>query len=154
MEILGITGVRRVNDEQQKQVRLEMLQLFAVAGELRVHVGDAAGVDFLAWRLASIYCVVHNRRTELPGRVQGAERSARMVRALAAEGGVLHAWPNKPAPEGLTPARSWPKGAEGSGTWGTIALAVGLGLEVVLHPLVKLELPEWLTHRQTVLIGR
>jgi hypothetical protein len=153
MEILGITGVRRLNDEQRMQVQRELMQLFAVGGELRVHVGDAAGVDFLAWRLAPQYCMVHNRKTELPGRAQGAERSARMVKALAAESGILHAWPNKPAPDGLTPARSWPKGADGSGTWGTIALAVGLGLEVVVHPLIEdLALPEWLNCKQTVLI--
>ena len=57
-----------------------------------------------------------------------------MVKALAAENGVLHAWPNKSAPPELQPSRSWPKGAQGSGTWGTIALAVGLGLTCAVAP--------------------
>jgi hypothetical protein len=76
-----------------------------------------------------------------------------MVKAALAAGATLHAWPNKPAPVGLKPAKSWPKGAEGSGTWGTIALAVGLRLTVELHPLAELgELPDWVKPKQLALL--
>jgi hypothetical protein len=73
-----------------------------------------------------------------------AERSTRMVKAIATAGGTLHAWANKPAPQGLKPAKNW-RSANGSGTWGTVALAHGLGVKVELHWLAdELEAPEWL----------
>jgi hypothetical protein len=76
---------------------------------------------------------------------QLAARSTKLVKALAAKGGMLHAWANKLAPEGLKPSKCW-KCASGSGTWGTVALAVGLGVKVELHWLGEERVkPEWLS---------
>lgn len=155
MCVIGVTGSRDLTAVQEAQVRVDLCWLLEMGAPVRVHVGDARGVDDVAWGLAIVghdLRTYHTRR-DLPGRAACAERSTRMVRALAAEGGVLHAWPNKPAPPDLRPSKSWPKGAKGSGTWGTISLAYGLGVPVVIHPLVDgVQLPEWVQCKQGVLL--
>jgi hypothetical protein len=141
MAVIGVTGARKLTTEQIEQVRYEVWEIDRAGNEW--HVGDAAGVDEVArhW--------VENGRVEvyeIAGREKWhyAERSARMVKAIAARGGELHAWINKPAPGLLKPAKNW-KGANGSGTWGTVAMARGLGLKVVAHWLEDgIEAPEWL----------
>jgi hypothetical protein len=141
--MIAVTGPRQLTPVQAVQAAAELRQLLTPRTTL--HVGDAAGLDALARELATGPVNLFEKNPALPMRAQGAERSTRMVKALATTGGVLHAWTNKPAPPGLKPSKTWPTGAEGSGTWGTVALAVGLGLSVELHPLVDLgELPAWL----------
>jgi hypothetical protein len=141
--MIAITGPRKLTPAQATQTAAQLRELLTPRTVLLA--GDAAGLDALARELATGEVVLYEVKQSLPERARFAERSTRMVKALAATGGTLHAWPNKPAPAKLKPAKSWPAGAEGSGTWGTIALAVGLGLRVELHPLAELgELPEWL----------
>jgi hypothetical protein len=75
-----------------------------------------------------------------------------MVEAIAACGGTLYAWINKPCPDGVKPCKKW-MSAKGSGTWGTIALAVGLGVPVVVHTLeTQIALPDWLDQKQLTLL--
>jgi hypothetical protein len=69
-----------------------------------------------------------------------------MIRALAAAGGTLHAWPNKPCPVGVT-RHKW----QGSGTWGTARYAMALGVPVVWHKLGRFELPDWAVEQQATL---
>jgi hypothetical protein len=141
---IAVTGPRHLTPAQLAKAKRELRELLTPATHLQV--GDAAGLDALALKLATGGVTLHQKNPTLPWQAQGAERSTRMVKALAQDGGSLHAWPNKPAPSGLKPSRTWPVGAGGSGTWGTIALAIGLGLKVELHPLADLgELPEWLS---------
>jgi hypothetical protein len=141
--MIAVTGPRQLTPLQAAQAVAKLRQLLTLKTTL--YVGDAAGLDALAKELATGSVTLFEKNPALPVRAQGAERSTRMVKALAIAGGVLHAWPNKSAPLGLKPSKTWPTGAVGSGTWGTIALAVGLGLRVELHPLVDLgELPVWL----------
>ena len=141
MAVIGVTGARKLTTEQVEQVKYEVWELDHAGNEW--HIGDAAGVDEVArnWVVngeLNIYEVTGSEKWNY------AERSTRMVKAIAAAGGTLHAWANKPAPTGLKPAKNW-KGANGSGTWGTVALAKGLGVSVELHWLVDgLEAPEWL----------
>ena len=153
MNTLGVTGPRHLTEDQREQA---LWELDALTRCRTWHIGDATGLDQLACYVAQrngVITELHQKNPQLAWRVQGAERSTRMIKALALAGGALHAWPNKPAPEGLHPAKTWPKNAAGSGTWGTIALAVGLGLPVQLHPLAELgELPEWLQQRQLSLL--
>ncbi len=145
---IAITGVRKfggVSEKGRQQARQVRLELEAIEAEVW-HVGDADGVDQLARAIAPSgdRLKVYYKKPELPHRAQGAERSTRMIKALAITGGTLHAWVNKPAPDGLKPGKSWGR-AQGSGTWGTVALAVGHGLEVVLHPLTEDAIaPDWL----------
>jgi hypothetical protein len=75
---------------------------------------------------------------------QLAARSTKLVKALAENNGTLIAFANKSCPEGLKPSRCW-KCASGSGTWGTVALAVGFGVKVELHWLGEERVkPDWL----------
>lgn len=136
----AVTGPRALTQQQTQQAKSDLARLTG-----HCHAGDALGLDTLAHQ-AAISSTRYDKNPALPHRAQGAERSTRMLRAARAAGcTVLHAWPNKPAPLGLKPAKSWPNGANGSGTWGTIAMAVGLGMRVELHPLADVgELPEWL----------
>lgn len=153
---IAISGVRNyggVSEEGRKRARQVRLELEALKAEVW-HVGDADGVDQLARALAPSgdRLKVYYKNSELPHRAQGAERSTRMIKALAATGGTLHAWVNKPAPYGLKPGKSWGR-AQGSGTWGTVALAVGHGLNVVLHPLTDDAIaPDWLKPAQLTLL--
>lgn len=149
MEI-GVTGPRVLSEIQAEVARRDLGRIMATG--VKLHVGDAEGLDALALAVA-VQCrpVVYVKNSKLPWKAQGAERSTRMVKALASAGGVLYAWPNKPAPKTLAPSRCWPRGADGSGTWGTIALAHGLGVAVELHPLIAMDLPSWLKTGQMAL---
>jgi hypothetical protein len=150
MHAIAVTGPRKLTPEQAKQAEQDLRHLLNTGAPRQVHVGDAAGIDALVAYLATTHdLTTHYKNRNLPPRAQGAERSTRMVKALAATGGTLHAWPNKPAPAQLKPSSTWPKNAEGSGTWGTVALAVGLGVKVELHPLTEAAIaPDWLTQNQ------
>lgn len=151
MNVIAVSGVRRLDRGQSARVITELRELSAD----HWHVGDAEGVDRLARLTAQAkeqLLTTHHKDTRLPYKVQGAERSTRMIKALAATGGTLHAWVNKPAPAGLKPGKTWGK-AQGSGTWGTVALAVGYGLEVELHPLTEDAIaPGWMKTAQLVLL--
>lgn len=152
MNTIAITGPRQLTAEQREKALQELKQLSHCPCWF---VGDATGLDALAQTVAQAHDLnlqVYEKRSDLPHRAQGAERSTRMVKALANMCGTLHAWPNKPVPLKLRPSRSWPTGAAGSGTWGTIALAVGLGLPIELHPLTEIELPQWLVDKQLTLL--
>jgi hypothetical protein len=157
MHHIAVTGPRRLNLDEHQAVIRDVRGLILCEGPRPVlHVGDALGVDAIA-RGFGRYTTMHLYSTEvgnrnLPQAAKLANRSARMVRELAAWRGTLHAWPNKPAPAGLRPARNWPRGANGSGTWGTIALAVGLGVPVELHWLCAEIPPEWMTTQQMALL--
>lgn len=75
-------------------------------------------------------------------RAQFAARAAAMVRALAAAPApVLVCWPAVPASPAARPARSWV--SCGSGTWSEAALAVGLGVSVVVFLPPGQSPPSW-----------
>lgn len=141
MRLIGVTGPRSIGYSQRQAVRQDCRKLLANCGEITLYTGDATGVDAVARQVAratGVAVLLFERRGAQRWHFQ--ERSKRMVEALALGRGTLHAWPNKPAPAGITPQR-W----QGSGTWGSIRYAVALGVPVELHPLAELgELPEWL----------
>ena len=143
--IIGVTGPRVLTPQQQHQASQDLKALTTTATAL--HAGDALGLDALARAIATSSSVPlheHNTQGRRPWQLQ--QRSKRLVEALAAAGGTLHAWPNKPCPAGLTPS-SW----KGSGTWGTVRYAVALGVPVELHPLAEFVRPEWLAQKQLAL---
>lgn len=152
MKCIAIAGPRKLNAVQADQVRRDLTRLYGGAAQV-VHVGDADGVDMWARTLAYGHDVrMHFIKAELPNRARYAERTTRMVVALAQDGGILHAWPNKPCPPELRPSARWPKGADGSGTWGAVALAIGLGLPVQMHPLAEVPEPQWMLTVQPSLL--
>ena len=152
MQTIAVTGPRQLTAHQRVKALSDLQRLKTYPNWL---VGDASGLDALARSIGQTHHLnlqIYEKRSELPHRAQGAERSTRMVKALAVLQGSLHAWPNKPAPHQLMPSRNWPMGATGSGTWGTIALAVGLGIPVELHPLIEIDIPSWLQSEQLTLL--
>jgi hypothetical protein len=154
MTTVGISGARKLSPKQAQQVRRELTELMRGWEVTHCHVGDAAGVDAIACDVATraprVKLVLYEIRSR--ERWAYAERSTRMVKGLAAEGGTLHAWVNKPCPPGLSKSKTW-KGASGSGTWGTVALAVGHGLKVELHWLTEpQEEPDWMIEKQLSLV--
>ncbi len=71
-----------------------------------------------------------------------ARRSAAMVEALAVSPKpILVAIPMKNCPDEVIPCELW-RPAGGSGTWGTIALAIGLKVPVLLY-LNNSDPPNW-----------
>ena len=61
-----------------------------------------------------------------------AQRSMAMVDAAFAQGGVLVAFPGRPLPKGLRPAKTWQSGYR-SGTWSTASYAVGHGMATYVY---------------------
>ena len=91
-------------------------------------VGCAAGADSFV-RAALPGAVVFRVASFGSGRWAFAARSAALVRAVAASPSPLFvAFVSAPCPAGVVPSRSF-RGL-GSGSWGAVALAVGLGVPV------------------------
>ncbi len=82
------------------------------------------------------------------GRAPGllAARSSQLARHVASVGGTLVAFPSGPCPGGLVPARASAAcfSGHGSGTWGTAALAAGLGISVAVFLPPGVAAPPWL----------
>ncbi len=93
-----------------------------------VGVGCAAGVDSLV-RSAFASALVFRVQPPLC-RAAFAARSARLVQWCVASGGLLVAFPVSAAPAALVPCVSF-RGF-GSGSWGSVALALGLGGAVLV----------------------
>ena len=89
-----------------------------------VFVGCAAGVDRF-FRSQFPGAVVFS--PQFSGRGGFAARSAACVRAVGAVGGLWVSFPSGVCPAGLLPSSRWVS-AGGSGSWGSLALAMGLGV--------------------------
>lgn len=104
-----------------------------VAPSARVFVGCAPGADQAARRLFP--GAVVSRASEFGrGRGSFAARSVAVVRAVQAAGGLWLSFPSGPCPPGLLPSSSPARcfGGFGSGSWASLALAVGLGVPSLL----------------------
>jgi len=93
-----------------------------------VGVGCAWGVD-AAVRSAFSSAMVF-RVTAPVTRASFALRSSKLVHWVASTGGILVAFPLGAAPSQLRPCISF--AGHGSGTWGSVALALGLGVQVLV----------------------
>lgn len=112
----------------------------AVDAATSILVGDASGLDAVVRMLAdgkpvSIFEVT------LEGKGAFAERSKRMVRAIADRHGILLAYPCRSCPEGLELCSN-PFTGKGSGTWATAAMAIHLGIPTFVW-LGKIKPPDW-----------
>ena len=107
-----------------------------------VSVGCAGGAD-AAVRFARAACPgLSVFRVAGPGRGALAARSAACVRSvLPVGGGCLVACPASPCPAGVAPRRAFR--GRGSGSWGSVGLALGLGLPVVLFVPPGASLAAW-----------
>ncbi len=104
---------------------------------VRLSVGCARGVDaaVFSWFGSSpsllVFSVASGRFGS--GRSAFARRSSRCVLSVASGvRGLLVALPSAPVPPaGVRPCRAW-RSAGGSGSWGSVALALGRGRRVLL----------------------
>lgn len=98
-----------------------------------VAVGCASGVDALVRSAFASACVFSVSSFLVGGRVARASfarRSAALVGSCASSGGLLVAFPLGACPVGVRPSASF--SGCGSGSWGSVALAVGLGCSVLV----------------------
>jgi hypothetical protein len=111
-----------------------------VAPGASVFVGCAAGADAVARSLFPAASVL-SASAFGQGRGSFAARSTACVRSVASAGGCWLAFPCSPCPPGLVPSSSPSRcfGGFGSGSWSSLALAVGLGVPclVFLPPLIS-----------------
>ncbi len=146
MQVVGVTGTRKLTERQMEQAIKKLRSLLDKATKL--HVGDATGIDALARKCANAGVEIELHKTEGRKPYQLQQRSKRMVDALAKENGTLHAFTNKPCPLGVT-VNSW----AGSGTWGTVRYAIAKGVPVELHWLIEpCDLPDWMVEKQLTLV--
>jgi hypothetical protein len=92
--------------------------LASLPEDAEVLVGNAKGLDELVRSLCPAAKVFY---PAFPGRGGLAARSAALVKACD----VLFVFVSSPCPEGVQPSRSF--SGKGSGSWGSAALAAGLG---------------------------
>lgn len=93
-----------------------------------VGVGCARGVDQL---VRSVFPLATVFRVQSPiNRGAFARRSVRLVQWVQASGGVLVVFPSVPCPSQVRPSSSF--AGYGSGSWGSTALGVGLGVPVLV----------------------
>lgn len=99
----------------------------------KVAVGCASGVDAII-RSSFSQALVFSVSSYLVGsrvtRASFAKRSAGMVSWCKSACGIVVAFPSGPAPAALSPSIQFR--GHGSGTWGSVAMALGLGLPVLL----------------------
>jgi hypothetical protein len=103
----------------------------AVPSGSRVLVGCAAGVDEFfrsAFPSAEVFAVASGQWGV--GRGAFAARSVACVRAVAAGSGLWVSFPSSPCPVGLVPSSSQSRcfSGLGSGSWASLAFALGSGL--------------------------
>lgn len=101
----------------------------AVPAGVPVFVGCASGVD-AAVRGFFPGARVFSASAFGSGRGSFAARSAACVRAVSAAGGLWVSFPSRPCPAGLAPSASSSRAfcGSGSGSWASLAFAVGLGV--------------------------
>jgi len=109
----------------------------------QVFVGCASGLD-AAVRSHFPEARVFHAADFGEGRQALARRSIAFVNALAVADGLLLAFPSRPCPAGIVPAATSSQCfcGGGSGTWATLAYAIGLGCECLVF-LESLPVPAW-----------
>lgn len=95
-----------------------------------VFVGCAGGVDGFVRSFFPSARVFSVASVGFSGRGAFARRSASFVSALASAGGCLVSFPSSPCPSGLLPSPSASRcfSGFGSGSWASLAFAVGSGV--------------------------
>lgn len=140
--VVGFSGSRRTGS-RPAGFAAEFASGLASCRSFRgsVSVGCAAGVDAEvrgAFPGASVFSVAAADAKRLGGRAFAA-RSAALVQSVAASCGVLVAFPLGECPVSVEPSRSF-RGC-GSGSWGSVALACGLGCPVLVVVPFCVEFP-------------
>jgi hypothetical protein len=123
---LAFSGSRHCSSSASSSAAAFLPSVASFSGS--VGVGCAKGVDSLVRSQFSAALVF---RVQPPiSRKAFALRSSRLVQWVAASSGLLVVFPSSACPVGVVPSASF-RGF-GSGSWGSAALAVGLGVPVLL----------------------
>lgn len=130
--IAGFTGPRDLAPRYRPLV-VEVVRTTRESGRL-IATGCAYGADQFV-RTAAPGAIVYDVASGKWGHGRGryAARSTALVRAVVRYGGprsCFVGFVSSPCPDGITPARSWRSGSPPSGSWSSLALAVGMGLPV------------------------
>lgn len=125
--VVGFSGSRRGDSSAAVAARAFARSLSSSSFSGSVVVGCARGVDAVVREVFSGASVF---KAKGPKSFQLAARSAAMVSSVRDHCGVLVAFPLGACPLEVTPSRSF-RGC-GSGTWGSVALALGLGSPVLV----------------------
>jgi hypothetical protein len=124
--LVGFSGSRHVASVGYLGCQAFLSSVPSYSGS--VAVGCARGVDHLVrqqFPAAQVF------RVQPPiSRVSFARRSARLVHHIAQQGGLLVVFPSTSCPSKVAPSSTF--AGHGSGSWGSAALAVGLGVPVLL----------------------
>jgi len=128
---LGISGSRRPSVATLASLSAA---LRAAPIGIPVLVGDAQGIDARAHQIrpsARVFVAADYG----DGPQSFAARSITCVRATVAAGGIWCAFPSSLCPVGLAPSASSHRAfsGHGSGTWASLALALGLGLPTLVY---------------------
>ena len=130
--VVGVSGSRAPSPASASVCRWAVRQL---APHASVVTGCARGIDGVA-RLARPSASVIRASAFGAGRGALAARSTAVVRAVAAgdPSALWLAFPSGPCPAGLVPSRQSSAcfTGHGSGTWASLALAVGLGVPTLV----------------------
>ena len=120
--VVGFSG-SRLGCSSASQVVPSLVSIPSAVG-----VGCARGVDQL---VRSSFPLAHIFRVHPPiNRGSFARRSVRLVQWVYHSGGCLVVFPSSVCPSKVRPSTSF--AGHGSGSWGSAALAVGLGVPVVV----------------------
>lgn len=140
--LIGFSGSRVLSYRETISAVNEVVKL--IPSHAQVHVGDAAGIDALIKDLVPEASVFEAAPRYYGDKSAFAGRSIRCVRSVVEPGGLWVAFPNKPCPMGLKPSAiaSQCFNGTGSGTWASLAYAVGLGISCLVF-LPAIAPPKW-----------
>ena len=125
--VVGFSGSRNPYSHASISVSVLLPKLSGYSGV--VGVGCAKGVDNL---VRSYFPQARVFKVQSPiNRKAFALRSTRLINWLVASSGLLLAFPSTSCPAGVTPSLRF--NGYGSGTWGSVALAIGMGAPVLLY---------------------
>lgn len=157
VDSVGFCGSRFLSGPDFTRVR--SIARSVAASKVPVLAGCASGADLAARQGAGRSCRMFSVRSGRYGAGRGAHvrRSVDFVRTLAREGApILVGFPDRPCPSGLTPSGSPRKcfAGFGSGTWASLALAVGLDVPVVVFgPFLPAWRGSWVPVRAGLFAG-
>lgn len=129
--VVGISGARCPSPQLAASASGFVAALAAGAWQGVLAVGCADGIDAIGrdCPLPPDRLAVFSAQGGMAWQL--AARSSCLVSFLARSGGCLACFPGTACPPKLLPCASW-RPAGGSGTWGTLCLALGTGVPVLL----------------------